>query len=59
MKHWKRLLINKFLNHSSSLIEPIPLYLTPDINRGVKYSNEFIEMKGKVTLHPEFIDPGE
>jgi len=40
-------------------MEPIPLYLTPDIKRGVKYSNELIEMKGKVTLHPEFIDPGK
>ena len=51
--------MNKLLNHTSPLLEPIPLYLTPDINRGIKYSDEFIEMKGKVTLHPEFIDPGK
>ena len=26
-------------------IEDIPSYLTPDANRGVKYSDEIIEMK--------------
>jgi hypothetical protein len=31
--------------------EPIPGYLTPDIDRGVIYSDELIEMKGKLTLH--------
>ena len=31
--------------------EPIPIYLTPDKDRGVEYSDELIEMKGKMTLH--------
>ena len=26
--------------------------MTPDIDRGVPYSDEIIEMKGKMTLHP-------
>lgn len=29
---------------------PIPKFLTPDIDRGVKYGNDIIEMKGKMTL---------
>lgn len=31
--------------------EDIPSFLTPDADRGVKYSDELIEMKGKLTLH--------
>ena len=30
--------------------EPIPLYLTPDKDRGVTYTDEIIEMKGKTVL---------
>jgi hypothetical protein len=39
------------------MIDPIPLYLTPDIGRGVVYSDELIEMKGKMTLMPEIPEP--
>ena len=36
--------------------EEVPVYMTPDKNRGVKYSDEVIEMKGKLTLLP-YQDP--
>lgn len=31
---------------------PYPKWLTPDIDRGIKYSDDIVEMKGKMTLHP-------
>jgi hypothetical protein len=50
-KFWERKM-NKVLGGEEDCeIEDIPLYLTPDIDRGVKYSDELIEMKGKLSLH--------
>ena len=39
--------------------DPIPIYLTPDIDRGVVYSDELVEMKGKLTLHPFQEEPAK
>ena len=39
--------------------QEIPKYLTPDIDRGVEYSDEIIEMKGKLSLLPKLRDPKE
>ncbi|KAJ1428835.1 hypothetical protein B484DRAFT_65478 [Ochromonadaceae sp. CCMP2298] len=57
-KSWDRHLRNSFLGEEVSQ-EPIPDYLRPDLNRGITYSDEVIEMKGKVTLHPEYVSPAE
>lgn len=48
-KYWTRLLNAKLSGHNVTM-EPIPLYLTPDIDRGITYSDELIEMKGKLVL---------
>lgn len=48
-KYWTRLL-NAKLSGQNITKEPIPLYLTPDIDRGVTYSDELIEMKSKLVL---------
>lgn len=50
-KHWGRAMRNAFLGEDNQL-EPIPEYLTPDKNRGIVYSDEIIEMKGKISLLP-------
>lgn len=39
--------------------EDIPIYLTPDKNRGVDYSDEVIEMKSKMTLHVALPPPAK
>jgi hypothetical protein len=38
-------------------LEPIPSHLTPDKDRGIDYSDDIIEMKGKISLHPVYPDP--
>jgi hypothetical protein len=48
-KYWTRLLHAK-LSGQNITKEPIPIYLTPDIDRGVTYSDELIEMKSKLVL---------
>lgn len=37
--------------------EEVPPYLIADLNRGIEYSAEVIEMKSKSSLHPVMIDP--
>lgn len=50
-KFWERKM-NKILGGQENCDkEDIPSFLTPDADRGVKYSDELIEMKGKLTLH--------
>lgn len=50
-KFWERKL-NKVLGGEEGCErEDIPSFLTPDADRGVVYSDEIIEMKGKLTLH--------
>lgn len=44
---------------SNETLQPVPHYLTPDLDRGVKYSDEIIEMKGKKTLHAYQPPPAE
>lgn len=48
-KYWTRLLEAK-LSGQNVTKEPIPIYLTPDLDRGVTYSDEIIEMKSKLVL---------
>jgi len=50
-KYWDRTLSKVIGGEEGYDREPIPGYLTPDIDRGVIYSDELIEMKGKLTLH--------
>ena len=50
-RYWDRVVWSKFTGENTT-VEPIPGYLTPDKNRGIEYSNEIIEMKGKLTLNP-------
>lgn len=50
-KHWGRVMRNAFLGENVTQ-EPIPKYLTPDADRGIPYSDEIIEMKGKISLLP-------
>jgi hypothetical protein len=56
MKYWEKAVF-KSVTGEDVMIDPIPLYLTPDIGRGVVYSDELIEMKGKMTLMPEIPEP--
>jgi hypothetical protein len=50
-KFWERKM-NKVLGGEEGCDrEDIPSHLTPDADRGVVYSDEIIEMKGKLTLH--------
>ena len=50
-KFWERKM-NKVLGGEEGCDrEDIPSHLTPDADRGVVYSDELIEMKGKLTLH--------
>ena len=57
-KYWSRLLTSK-LNNTPFTNESIPIYLTPDLDRGVKYSNNIIEMKGKMVLETYLPPPAE
>jgi hypothetical protein len=54
--NFTRVLSNALLgtNHTQ---EAFPSYLTPDANRGIKYTDVIIEMKGKRILHPVMPDP--
>jgi hypothetical protein len=36
-----------------------PIYLTPDINRGINYTNTVIEMKSKIVLETKLPPPSE
>ena len=56
-KYWERLLQAKFADDDSLLKQPVPDYLTPDKNRGIEYSDEILEMKGKITLEAKQDDP--
>lgn len=51
LRYWQRQLSNRISDRVVER-EEIPLYLTPDIDRGVEYGDEIYEMKGKITLHP-------
>lgn len=55
-KNASRVLSNAFegAHHAR---EAVPVYLTPDAGRGIEYSDEVIEMKGKRILHPKMPDP--
>lgn len=55
-KHWGRALRNALLGEDQQR-EPIPKYLTPDIDRGIVYSDEIVEMKGKISLLPKQEEP--
>lgn len=48
-KYWNRLVTSKLTN-SNMASEPIPSFLMPDKDRGVEYTDEVIEMKGKLSL---------
>eukprot|EP01038_Epipyxis_sp_PR26KG_P013449 gene13449-18033_t len=58
-EHYWDKVIHSVLLQEDIMKDPIPSYLTPDINRGVEYSDDIIEMKGKLTLHPKMLDPDE
>lgn len=55
-KYWDRVLWSTFTGENITL-EIVPEYLTPDKDRGVVYSDELIEMKGKTALYPMEADP--
>ena len=62
LKMWRRMLGFKFsggADGDEDEIEPIPAYLTPDKEEGVTYSDELIEMKGRVTLAADLAPPAE
>jgi hypothetical protein len=56
-RYWERVLQSKLANDESLLIEPVPVYLTPDKDRGIEYTQEIIEMKSKITLEVKLNDP--
>lgn len=56
--HWDRIIYSKLLGVNYTK-EEIPPNLTPDINRGVVYSDNVIEMKGKMTLEAYLPPPAE
>ena len=64
-KFWQRQLQHGLTGHgevdakTGRLQEEIPIYLTPDANRGVEYGDEVIEMKSKMTLHVAMPRPAE
>jgi hypothetical protein len=53
---WDRILYAKFTNENLTQ-EPVPIFLTPDINRGVNYSDNIIEMKSKMVLETKLPPP--
>lgn len=57
-KYWEKVLYSSVTGENVT-IDPIPSYLTPDIDRGVVYSDEIVEMKGKMSLLPEIPEPEE
>ena len=58
-KYLDKIVAMKLSNNTNmdDLKDPIPKYLTPDIDRGVEYSMTVLEMKGKISLEPKRIDP--
>jgi hypothetical protein len=56
-RYWERVLQAKLANDESLLREAIPVYLTPDKDRGIEYTQEVIEMKSKITLEVKLDDP--
>lgn len=56
-RYWERVLQAKLANDESLLREAIPVYLTPDKDRGIEYTQEVIEMKSKITLEVKLNDP--
>ena len=57
-RYWERMLWTKFTG-DDVFEEEIPVYMTPDKDRGIEYSDEIIEMKGKITLAPYMPPPAE
>ena len=54
---WNRILEAKLHDDDSLLKEPIPAYMTPDKDRNITYTDELIEMKGKIVLEADSGDP--
>ena len=50
-------ILNNLLLNTNITKEQISKYLKPDENRGINYTNEIIEMKGKMILKPLQLDP--
>ena len=62
LKMWRRAIAFKFsggVEGDQEEIEAIPAYLTPDKEDGVEYSDDLIEMKGRVTLAARVPPPSE
>jgi len=66
LKYWNRVMYDKLSGgggerdaKTNELREDIPIYLTPDKERGVEYSDEVIEMKSKMTLHVDMPPPSK
>ena len=59
IKYWERYMDAKLAGSEDpeDYKEQVPVWLTPDKHRGVEYSDEIIEMKGKMTLHPKVEEP--
>ena len=55
-RYWERVMWTTFTGENITM-EPIPGYLTPDKDRGIVYSDEIIEMKGKLSLFPYQPEP--
>jgi len=51
-RFWEREMNRVLAGEEDCEREGIPMHLTPDLDRGVVYSDELVEMKGKMTLHP-------
>jgi len=58
-RYWEREIAVVTTGDESLRDVPIPSYLTPDIDEGVEYSDELIEMKGKMSLHVKMQPPAE
>ena len=57
MHAWNRILEAKLFEDESLLNEAIPAYLRPDMDRNITYTDELIEMKGKIVLEADSGDP--
>ena len=57
IRAWNRILDAKLYDDESLLMEPVPAYLTPDIDRNITYTDNLIEMKGKTVLEADSGDP--
>ena len=54
-RYWERVLQAKLANDESLLREAIPVYLTPDKDRGIEYTQEVIEMKSKIEANKQIL----